>query len=81
MVALMALALLLVNAQDLIWQQLTSQDMLTSGPMSWALENLEFEESGVGLGFPLPILALYAVAAVAAAIWYLPRLMIKVGRD
>jgi hypothetical protein len=81
MAALMGLALLLVNAQDLFWQQLTFQDMLTAGPMTWALHNLEFEHSGVGLGFPLPILALYAVAAVVAAVWYLPRLVITVGRD
>lgn len=81
MTALMALALLLVNAQDLFWQQLTFQDMLSTGPMIRALEHLEFEQSGVALGFPIPILAVYALAVTVAAIWYLPRLAIKAGRD
>ncbi|MDA1358953.1 hypothetical protein O1R50_04930 [Glycomyces luteolus] len=81
MTALMGLALLLVNAQDLFWQQLTFQDMLSSGPMISALENLELEQSGVALGFPVPLLILYALAAIAAAVWYLPRLAIRVGKD
>jgi hypothetical protein len=81
MVALLAPVLLLVNAQDLFWQQLTFQDMLTAGAMTRALQNLDFAHSGVGLGFPLPILAVYVIGAVAAARWYLPRLAIKVGRD
>jgi hypothetical protein len=81
MIVLMGLALLLVNAQDLFWQQLTFQDMLSSGPMISALENLEFEQSGVALGFPIPLLVVYALAATAAAIWYLPRLAIKTGKD
>jgi hypothetical protein len=81
MVALMGLVLLLVNAQDLFWQQLTFQDMLSSGPMISALENLKLEESGVALGFPVPLLVLYALAATAAAIWYLPRLAIRAGKD
>ena len=81
MTALMAMALLLVNAQDLFWQQLTFQDMLSSGPMISALENAEYEHSGVALGLPIPILMSAALAAAAAAIWYLPRLAIKVGRD
>ncbi|MEV3938073.1 hypothetical protein AB0K52_19090 [Glycomyces sp. NPDC049804] len=81
MVALMGMALLLVNAQDLFWQQLTFQDMLSSGPMISALENLEFEQSGVALGFPVPLVVLYALAAAAAAVWYLPRLAIRTGKD
>ncbi|HEX2143934.1 MAG TPA: hypothetical protein VHG10_05425, partial [Glycomyces sp.] len=81
MLVLMGLVLLLVHVQDLFWQQLTLQDMLSAGPMTWALKNLEFEHSGVALGFPGPILAVYALAATAAAIWYLPRLAVKVGRD
>ncbi|WP_205325027.1 hypothetical protein [Glycomyces sp. YM15] len=80
MTGLMGLVLLLVNAQDLFWQQLTFQDMLSSGPMISALENLELEQSGVALGFPVPLLILYALAATAAAIWYLPRLAIRVGK-
>jgi len=81
MLVLAALVLLLVHAQDQFWQQITWQDMFASGPMTWALENREFEDTGVGLGFPLPILAAYAVAAVAFAIWYLPKVAVKVGRD
>ncbi|MFG3342883.1 hypothetical protein [Glycomyces sp. NPDC048151] len=81
MVALMGLALLLVNAQDLFWQQLTFQDMLSSGPMVSALENLEFERSGVALGFPVPLLIGYALAAAAAAVWYLPRVAVRAGRE
>jgi hypothetical protein len=81
MTGLMGLALLLVNGQDLFWQQLTFQDMLSSGPMITALENLEFEHSGVALGFPIPILIVALLAAAAAAVWYLPRLAIRVGKD
>ncbi|MEU5152982.1 hypothetical protein [Glycomyces sp. NPDC021274] len=81
MTALMGLALLLVNGQDLFWQQLTFQDMLSSGPMISALENLEFEHSGVALGFPIPLLVFAALAAVVAAVGYLPRVAIKVGKD
>jgi len=81
MIVLMGLALLLVNAQDLFWQQLTFQDMLSSGPMISALENQEFEQSGVALGFPIPLLVGYALAATAAAMWYLPRLAIRTGSD
>jgi hypothetical protein len=81
MTGLMGLALLLVNGQDLFWQQLTFQDMLSSGPMISALENLEFEQSGVALGFPIPLLIAAALAAAAAAVWYLPRVMIRVGED
>ncbi|WP_030154874.1 hypothetical protein [Glycomyces sp. NRRL B-16210] len=80
MAALMALVLLLVHVQDQLWKQLTFQDGLTSGAMKWALQRLQFEDSGVGLGFPVPILAVYALAAVAFAIWYLPRLTVRVGR-
>ncbi|MDN3239553.1 hypothetical protein [Glycomyces tritici] len=81
MTGLMGLALLLVNGQDLFWQQLTFQDMLSSGPMISALENLEFEQSGVALGFPIPLLIAAALAAAAAAVWYLPRVRISVGED
>ncbi|GAA2139075.1 hypothetical protein [Glycomyces algeriensis] len=81
MTGLMGLALLLVNGQDLFWQQLTFQDMLSSGPMITALEHLEFEHSGVALGFPIPILIVALLAAAAAAVWYLPRLAIRVGKD
>lgn len=80
MTALMALVLLLVHAQDLFWKQLTFQDGLSSGAMRWALERLQFDHSGVGLGFPAPLLIAYALAAVAFALWYLPRLSIRVGR-
>jgi hypothetical protein len=55
--------------------------MLSSGPMISALENLEFEQSGVALGFPVPLVVLYALAAAAAAVWYLPRLAIRTGKD
>ncbi|MEU5873448.1 hypothetical protein AB0A73_18065 [Glycomyces sp. NPDC047369] len=77
---LAALALLLVHVQDLFWSQLTFQDMLSSGVMTYALANLDLEHTGVTYGFPLPLLAAYAVAAVAFALWYLPRLAIRTGR-
>ncbi|WP_335987132.1 hypothetical protein [Glycomyces sp. MUSA5-2] len=77
---LAALALLLVHVQDLFWTQLTFQDMLSSGVMVYALSNLDLEHTGITYGFPLPLLAVYAVAAVAFALWYLPRLAIRTGR-
>ncbi|GAA2259968.1 hypothetical protein GCM10009853_011220 [Glycomyces scopariae] len=77
---LAAMVLLLVHVQDLFWSQLTYQDMLSSGVMVHALANLEFEDSGVGYGFPLPVLIPYALAAVALAVWYLPRLAVRTGR-
>ncbi|NUQ86930.1 MAG: hypothetical protein HOQ43_00475, partial [Glycomyces artemisiae] len=77
---LAALALLLVHVQDLFWTQLTFQDMLSSGVMVYALSNLDLEHTGITYGFPLPLLAAYAVAAVAFALWYLPRLAIRTGR-
>nr|BFF27140.1 hypothetical protein GCM10025732_51050 [Glycomyces mayteni] len=66
--------------QDLFWTQLTFQDMLSSGVMTYALANLDLEHTGITYGFPLPLLAAYAVAAVAFALWYLPRLAIRTGR-
>ncbi|GAA1665670.1 hypothetical protein GCM10009830_09070 [Glycomyces endophyticus] len=78
---LAALALLLVHVQDLVWNQLTYQDMFSAGVMVYALENLDFEHTGLTYGFPLPILIPYALTAVALAIWYLPRLAVRTGRD
>ncbi|MEU6250340.1 hypothetical protein [Glycomyces sp. NPDC047010] len=77
---LAGLVLLLVHVQDLFWTQLTFQDMLSSGVMTYALANLDLEHTGITYGFPLPLLAAYAVAAVAFALWYLPRLAIRTGR-
>jgi hypothetical protein len=71
---MMLLAVLLVNANDLVWQQATWQD-LAGSTMSFALEELDFEHSGVALGYPVPALAGYALAAAAFAIWHLPRLV------
>jgi hypothetical protein len=78
-VLLAALALLLVHVQDLFWNQLTYQDMFSAGVMVYALENLDFEHSGVTYGFPLPVLIPYALAALALAVWYLPRLAVRTG--
>ncbi|MQM25944.1 sugar ABC transporter permease [Glycomyces albidus] len=77
---LLLLAALLVNANDLVWQQATWQDLAGSA-MAFALEEPDFEHSGVALGYPVPVLAGYALAAAALAIWYLPRLVVRTGRS
>ncbi|MCD0444082.1 hypothetical protein LO763_10650 [Glycomyces sp. A-F 0318] len=81
MAALAGLALLLVFGQDAFWQQITWQDMLSTGYMTHALENLDFEHTAVALGYPLPVLAVAAIAAVALAARYLPKVAVKTGRE
>ncbi|RRS00516.1 hypothetical protein [Glycomyces terrestris] len=77
---LAVLALLLVHVQDLFWNELTYQDMLSAGVMRYALEHLDFEHTGIAYGFPLPVLIPYALAAAALAVWYLPRVAVRTGR-
>ncbi|SDE33671.1 hypothetical protein [Glycomyces harbinensis] len=81
MTALLGLALLLVFGQDVFWQQITWQGMLSTGYMMHALENLDFEHTAVTLGYPIPVLAAVVLAALALAIWYLPKVAVKVGRE
>jgi hypothetical protein len=81
MTALMGLALLLVFGQDAFWQQITWQDMLSTGYMTHALEHRDFEHTAVALGYPVPVLAAVALAALALAVRYLPKVAVKVGRE
>lgn len=82
--ALVALAVLVVNAQDTYWQSLTGTP---DQPNAWAamMTNLStlvnFDAGfGVGVGYPLAIFVPFALAAVAAAIWYLPKVAIHTGK-
>ncbi|WP_030162057.1 sugar ABC transporter permease [Glycomyces sp. NRRL B-16210] len=82
--ALVGLAVLVANGQDSYWQSLTG---LPDQPNAWVamVSNLtslmNFDAGfGVGVGYPVAIFLPLAVAAVAAAIWYLPRVAIHIGK-
>lgn len=82
--ALVALAVLVANGQDSYWQALTG---LPDQPNAWVAMAMDltslmnFESGfGVGVGYPLAIFIPLAIASVAAAIWYLPKVAIHIGK-
>lgn len=78
LVALVTMVVWLVHAQDTAWQMVAGSRSVQT--MLQGISSLQSEGVGVGLGYPLPLLALFAAAMVVAAVFYLPRVGIRVGR-
>ena len=85
MVALVTLAVWLVNGQDVVWQLVSFTSDRPSPSQVLFQESFGFatevEGRGVGIASPAVLLAVFAAAAVAAAVWYLPKVGLRVGRD
>ncbi len=79
LVALVGMVLWLVHANDTFWQTVAGQKTAVQA-MLQALHSFQTETAGVGIGYPFALLALFAAAMVAAAVFYLPRVGIRVGR-
>lgn len=82
--ALIALAVLVANAQDSYWQAVAAPGDHVSAWAAMASGLAEFaatgEQSGVAVGYPPALLVPFALAAAAAAVWALPKTAVRVGR-
>ncbi|GAA4530915.1 carbohydrate ABC transporter permease [Nonomuraea ferruginea] len=84
MACVLVVAVTLVNAQDLLWPLLvTQQPDLATAPLAQFMASSQFPGGGadVGLATPLIAIVLALAAAVAAQLLYLDRLALTVGRD
>ncbi|MFG1948995.1 hypothetical protein [Nonomuraea sp. NPDC048826] len=84
MAGILVVAVTLVNAQDLLWPLLvTQQPDLATAPLAQFMAAGRFSGGAVdaGIATPLVVLALMLTAAVAAQLLYLDRLALTVGRD
>ncbi|MGI5272287.1 hypothetical protein ACQEUU_24250 [Nonomuraea sp. CA-218870] len=84
MAGILVVAVTLVNAQDLLWPLLvTQQPDLATAPLAQAMAAGRFPggAADVGLATPLIPMALALAAVVAAQLLYLDRLALSVGRD
>jgi len=79
LVALVGMVLWLVNANDMVWQMVAGGATAVQA-MLQVLYSFDSEVAGVGIGYPLALFGLFAAAMVAAAVFYLPRVGVKVGR-
>ncbi|WP_214327384.1 carbohydrate ABC transporter permease [Nonomuraea sediminis] len=82
MAAVLAGAVALMNAQELLWPLLAEQDpSLATAPVELVREIGQFLRPGSGLGAaPVTVVVLTALVAVAAQFLYLDRLRITAGR-
>ncbi|WP_157930533.1 hypothetical protein [Glycomyces xiaoerkulensis] len=83
MVALVGMFIWLVNAQDTVWQVGVAGVEQNSASMTMLYEfqsAFATTDIGVGIGYPIVLLALFAAAMVVAAVFYLPRVGIRIGR-
>jgi hypothetical protein len=82
MVALVAMAVWLVNANDSFWQIVNYDHERPTAFMAASMELQMHMRAGdvAGLGYPMPFLVAFGSAAVLLAVFYLPRLAIRTGR-
>ncbi len=83
LVALVGMAVWMANANDTIRQVLFSdpEEPTATLAMMQPIWSLGGQDGGVGVGYPIVLLVVFAAAMVAAAIFYLPRVGISVGRE
>ncbi len=84
MAGILVVAVTLLNAQDLLWPLLVTQDMsLATAPMTQMMTINEYTggPAEAGLTTPLLVVVLALAAVVAAQLLYLDRLAITVGGD
>jgi hypothetical protein len=84
MAGILAGAVTLVNAQDLLWPLLVAQDRnLATAPVAqlMPLNGFGARAAEVGVTTPLIVVGLALAAVVAAQLLYLDRLAITVGGD
>ncbi|GAB3655829.1 hypothetical protein [Glycomyces tarimensis] len=82
MACLVTMFVWLANAQDVVWQWVfTDPDRPTAvAALSRQMMTLDTENIAVGVAYPPLLLALFAAAMVAASVFYLPRVGIRIGR-
>ncbi|THV27009.1 hypothetical protein [Glycomyces paridis] len=82
--ALVALAVLVANAQDTYWQAVSGTP---DSANAWVAMSAELSGAtaydgsiGTAAAYPLSLLIPFAAAAVAAAVWYLPKIALRTGK-
>lgn len=78
LVALVGMIVWLVHAQDTAWQMLAGDQ--TVNALMQGVHTFYTEVSGLAIGYPIPLMVFFAAAMVLAAVFYLPRVGIRVGR-
>ncbi|WP_035737064.1 hypothetical protein [Glycomyces arizonensis] len=82
LVALVGMVVWMVNANDTVWQAFTVDPDNPTAMIALfdSLNSFGVRDGGLGIGYPIVLLVVFAAAMVAAAVLYLPRVGVRVGR-